>query len=99
LLDRQVARIRALENLVNVRCGTPRKVNEIRRVADQPARIDILAAPEHTGQLILQRQVCDEHALDASERRRYNEQAVAVGALYAQRQEYSDQLTLNDSDR
>src|SRR4026208_1194268 len=47
LLDRQVARIRALEDLVYVEGGTPVKVNETRAIAHEPTRKHELALSEN----------------------------------------------------
>jgi hypothetical protein len=57
LLDRQISRVRAPENLVDVPCRSAHVVLYVRPVGYQPASVNIFPLPVHAWQPGLQRQI------------------------------------------
>src|SRR5262252_1991729 len=52
LLDRQVARLGALDNLVDERCGAAEEIGEVLAVAHQPAGLHVVTLREHRRQTV-----------------------------------------------
>src|SRR6266568_2910204 len=55
LLERQLARLRALEDLVDVRCRTPKIVDRVRSVAHQAPGLGVFAELTYRRQPMLER--------------------------------------------
>ena len=68
LLDRQVARLRAAQNLVDIVGCAAKQVRNMRAVRHQPCRIDVFAQAEHRRQSCAQRQDVDAMAVGVGQR-------------------------------
>src|SRR5262245_39403587 len=62
-LHRQVGRLLASENAVNITCGPPIKVEYVGAVVDQSALRDVVAAAVHGGQAVTGSECDDQTAL------------------------------------
>ena len=59
LLDGQIGRLGALQDLVHLRSGTPVQVSIVRSVGHETASVHRFAEPGHRRQPILQRKLCN----------------------------------------
>src|SRR5262249_28440019 len=63
LLDRQVARLCALENLVDERRGATEEIEEVLAIAHQPTSLHVIALWEHGRQTVRKRKFSNTLAL------------------------------------
>ena len=74
-LHRQVGRLLALEDAVDVAGRAPVLVDEIRSIGDQTAAGDVVARVSNHGQLVADRQRGDQVAMQPGQRARRHDQA------------------------
>src|SRR6266545_2751073 len=76
LLDGQVGRLGALEDLIDVGCGAPEHVRTARPIRHEATDLRLLNLPAHRRQAALGCEVCDSCSVSSEERVRQDEEHV-----------------------